>query len=111
MDSGTENLNERDGRNVGCTAGLDAKARKRRVRSAVAYLQKYIAGYDRQMHYQDYSDETIINDVLYGLGLALHQERAEFAGGYDWFKREVLLPHLQASNGDLSGGEAVRLKS
>lgn len=74
---------------------MNVQARKKRVREAVSYLQNYIGTYHNQEFYEDYSDETIINDVLYGLGVALYGESARFAMGSLWFKQKVLLPHLQ----------------
>ena len=40
---------------------------QRRMRDAVAYLQKYMATYDKQPLYMEYSDSTYIADILYGL--------------------------------------------
>jgi hypothetical protein len=66
------------------------------MEKAVAYLTKFMATYDQQHGYQDYSDETYINDVLYGLGVSLSDEY-QFAGGFrKW--RAKLLEHLQKGN-------------
>lgn len=46
-------------------------ASKKKMRAAVASLQSYMAGYDKQPSYETYSEETLIDDVLYGLGIAL----------------------------------------
>lgn len=48
--------------------------RRQQVRHAIAYLQNYWETYSEQMHYSDYSDDTIIDDALYGLGVALWGE-------------------------------------
>ena len=70
-------------------------AKQRRVKKAVEYLQTYIATYSKQACYLDYSDTTIIDDVLYALGVALGKEKYMFAGGYANFK-QVLLVHLES---------------
>lgn len=69
-------------------------AERKRMKAAVAYLQKYMATYDKQAHYQDYTDETYINDVLYGLGASL-DEKYKFADGFSKFK-ELLAKHIAA---------------
>ena len=63
-----------------------------RMKRAVEYMRKFMDTYDQQQGYQDYSDRTYIDDVLYGLGASLSGEY-EFAGGYRKF-REVLREHL-----------------
>ena len=52
----------------------ETNRRRQHVEHAVRYLQHYMSTYTEQMYYRDYSDETIINDVLYGLGVALWGE-------------------------------------
>jgi hypothetical protein len=46
--------------------------RQRRMQKAIAYMQAYMAEYHKQAACLDYSDATLIDDVLYGLGVALH---------------------------------------
>ena len=67
--------------------------KQRRMKKAVEYLQEYMGTYDLQMGYLDYSDETLIDDVLYGLGVSLSPDKHQFANGYDKFK-ERLRKHL-----------------
>lgn len=67
---------------------------QQRVRKAIVYLKDYMNTYDRQVGYLDYSDDTIINDVLYGLGVALGGKKYEYADGFARWKavlREKLL--------------------
>jgi hypothetical protein len=71
------------------------KARKR-MRAMVAYLKVYIGTYDKQIGYEDYRDETLIDDVLYGLGVALDGKEHQFANGFDRF-RAKLRKHLDES--------------
>lgn len=70
--------------------------KRRRMKAAVEYLQKYMATYDKQFGYQDYRDETLIDDVLYGLGVALGREH-QFADGFAKFKAK-LRAHLNVSD-------------
>lgn len=65
-----------------------AKARKRMV-GIVASLQAYVGSYDKQSGYSDYTDKTLIDDMLYGLGRAVlpaarwvaHRAEPEAEGG------------------------------
>ena len=59
----------------------------------VQYLKRYIDTYDNQYHYQNYSDTILIDDILYGLGVALNPEEHQFADGFDTFKNK-LIEHL-----------------
>lgn len=65
------------------------------IKEAVAFLQEYMNTYDQQTRYEVYRTETLIDDVLYGLGVAL-DEKYKYAQGYDEFKR-VLRAHLEAA--------------
>ena len=67
---------------------------QKKMAEAVAYLKKYIGTYDQQPMYLDYREETLIDDILYGLGASL-DKRYEFSGGFQAFK-ERLLEHLKA---------------
>ena len=68
-------------------------SKQKRMKKAVEYLQDYMATYDKQTGYLDYADETLINDVLYGLGVALGPKRYAFAQGFRRFKKR-LAKHL-----------------
>lgn len=59
------------------------------MRTAVARLVKYIGSYDKQGGYLDYADATFIDDVLYGLGIALHGDKMAFAAGYEHWKQRL----------------------
>ena len=63
------------------------------IKQAVKDLQKYWNTYSEQRNYERYSTETLIDDALYGLGIAIDKEQYEFAQGYDKFKQK-LLEHL-----------------
>lgn len=59
------------------------------MRYAVAFLQQYMATYDGQSGYDTYSDRVLIDDVLYGLGVALEADQYQFATGFDKFKQRL----------------------
>lgn len=69
------------------------ETRHKRITKAVAYLRDFMNTYDQQQGYGDYSDDTYINDVLYGLGVSLSKEY-QFAGGFRKF-RALLKEHLE----------------
>jgi hypothetical protein len=63
-----------------------ATRKQKKMKSAVAYLQDYMNTYTNQTGYQDYSEETLINDVLYGLGVAIGGKENMYGNGYVKFK-------------------------
>lgn len=67
--------------------------KQKRMKEAVKYLKEYMESYDKQRHYLDFEDVTLIDDVLYGLGVALGGEKYKFASGYAKFQK-VLREHL-----------------
>ena len=73
------------------------KPEQQRMFDAVDSLQKYMATYDKQPMYLDYREKTFIDDVLYGLGVALSQKYC-FAGGFERFKG-FLRKHLGQQDG------------
>ena len=66
--------------------------RQRKVKTMIKYFTHYMTTYDKQLGYLDYTDETIINDVLYGLGISMGKKYL-YSGGFDKFK-ERLRKHL-----------------
>jgi hypothetical protein len=64
----------------------DDSPKQKRMREAVERLTKYMATYDRQHNYKDYSDYTFIEDVLYGIGIALEPVEYKYGAGFDKFK-------------------------
>ena len=65
------------------------------MKKAVEFLQHYMATYDQQQGYENYSVETFVNDVLYGLGEAIDPEGHQYAQGFRVFK-EKLKAYLSA---------------
>lgn len=68
------------------------KKQREKMKSAVAYMKEFMNSYDTQAGYETYSEETFIDDVLYGLGVSLDKKN-QWAGGYRIFK-ERLRKHL-----------------
>jgi len=63
------------------------RRKQKRVEKIIASFQKYVATYSDQLFYQDYSDNTIVHDMLYGIGIAFDNEKFKMAGGYDAWKK------------------------
>ena len=59
------------------------------IEKALTYLKDYVNTYDMQHGYQSFSEETWINDILYGLGLSLSDEY-KFSEGFEKFKERLL---------------------
>lgn len=70
------------------------KKNQKRAKKVIESLQEYMNTYNKQVGYLDYTDDTIINDVLYGLGIALDKERYSFGKGYHLFAAR-LREHLK----------------
>lgn len=68
----------------------DSDYSQKRMELMVKYLQRYLETYDKQVGYKNYEDETFINDVLYGLGVALNPEKHQYAIGFDLWKKELI---------------------
>jgi hypothetical protein len=66
---------------------------QKRMRDAVRRLRKYMNCYPKEGEYMNYKDYTFIEDVLYGLGIALEPEAHAFAVGFERFK-DRLRKHL-----------------
>ncbi|MEZ0155236.1 MAG: hypothetical protein AB9Q22_10105 [Candidatus Reddybacter sp.] len=72
---------------------------------AVDALQAYWASYDKQPGYENYSRRTLIDDALYGLGIAIDKDQFKEAPGYDKFKA-LLREHLMAEQSLDTGARA-----
>jgi hypothetical protein len=73
----------------------DKEKRRKLVRERVKFLQDYVNTYSDQGGYEDYSDKTYIDDMLYGLGLSMAGP-TDYSGpgGYERFK-QYLREHLK----------------
>ena len=73
--------------------------KQKRMKAIVERLQAYVATYSEQASYLDYSDTIFIDDILYGLGLALDR-RHHGAQGFDSFKAVLRARLADNGNGD-----------
>jgi hypothetical protein len=64
----------------------DAERARKRMKLIVGRLQEYVRTYSDQAHFEDYSDTIFIDDMLYGIGLALEPLEHQCASGFDKFK-------------------------
>ena len=64
--------------------------RQAKVKSAIEYLKKYISTYESQPGYLDYPNDIIINDMLYGIGVAIGKQKYKYANGFKSFKKYLL---------------------
>lgn len=60
---------------------------QKRMRAAVARFQKYVATYTNERYYDTYSEKTFVEDMLYGIGLALQELRPTDYSGADGYER------------------------
>ncbi len=73
-------------------------AKQKRMQGAIRYLRDYMATYEAQAGCLNYTDKTLIDDVLYGLGVALDPRLYQYASGYSAWK-EKLREHLAVDCG------------
>jgi len=59
-------------------------------------FKNYVNTYGNQKGHEKYSEEIIIDDFLYGIGICLN-EKFKYIDGYERFKSK-LMEHLNASD-------------
>ena len=59
--------------------------RKKQIDLLITKLQKY----EKERFLENYSDECVINDILYFVGLSFNQEKYEFLPGFQEFLKKV----------------------
>ena len=59
--------------------------KQKRMKEIVKKFQHYVSTYDIQRGYIDYSDTTFIDDMLYGIGIAISDDY-KLAPGFQKFK-------------------------
>lgn len=59
------------------------------------WFTRYVYTIDTQYGYESYRDQTVIDDVLYGLGVSLEGHKHTNADGFERFLKDVLVPHLK----------------
>jgi hypothetical protein len=57
------------------------------IKDMVKFLQTYINSYDKQQGFLNYSESTVIKDILYGLGLAVDYRKYSCVSGFEAFKQ------------------------
>jgi len=67
-----------------------------KTKKIIEDIQKYVVDSCDQRHYIGFSEERIIHDIIYGLGLALDPEEYSYQDGYERFK-EFLIKFLKES--------------
>lgn len=72
---------------------LNNQPQLKSVKDIMHDLEHYVSTYMNQYGAEEYSDETIINDILFGLGRSLSDEY-NFAPGFEKFK-DRLLEHIK----------------
>lgn len=64
------------------TTDTGLKPEEQRIVDAIAYLKEYINSYDKQRGYEKYAEVTVINDLIYGLGVALWGDDHRWHAGF-----------------------------
>jgi hypothetical protein len=64
---------------------MKSTKRKKQIDVLIAKLHKY----KKELSLESYSDECVINDIIYFLGLSFNQKKYEFLSGYREFLKEV----------------------
>lgn len=57
---------------------------------SVKYLQNYMNTYSNQEGYEDYSVRIYIEDILYGLGVSIDENKYQWAEGFREFKKDLM---------------------
>lgn len=66
------------------------KTRKqKRMAKIIKTFQEYVASYSNQICCDDYSDETFIHDMIYGVGIAINEKEYTWAEGYAKWKKKL----------------------
>lgn len=64
--------------------------KQKRMRTIVARFQEYVRTYSDQAHYDQYRDQTFMDDMIYGIGIAMEPEKWRQGQGFDAFKAELV---------------------
>lgn len=63
--------------------------KQKRMRAVVARFQEYVRTYSDQAHYDQYRDDTFLDDMLYGIGIAMEPKKWRSGTGFDAFKEKL----------------------
>lgn len=86
---------ERVVRHAAPKPGKRLTAKQKRMQRAIRDLADYMATYESQTECLNYTDKTLIDDVLYALGVAFEPKAHKWADGFNVWK-EKLREHLSA---------------
>ena len=59
-------------------------------RKVIKSIKNYIDTYHNQFGWEKYKKDTVLNDLVYGIGIAIDKEKYQYANGYDEFKKELI---------------------
>ena len=57
---------------------------------AVKELQEYWNDYSDQLCFEDYRPDTLLDDAIYGIGVAVNPAVYKFSSGFKEFKKDLL---------------------
>jgi hypothetical protein len=63
---------------------------QKRRRKALAFLKNYVNTYDKQAAWDDLTESGFIKDMVYGIGVALDEEKYSYANGFERFQARLL---------------------
>lgn len=66
-------------------------------RQVIEDMTNYLQSYPKQRCWESYSPETILNDLVYGIGISIDEKCYSYADGYRDFKR-YLIEFLEKEN-------------
>jgi hypothetical protein len=69
--------------------GLDSRDPDE-MEKMVRGLSRYWSTYGDQLGYRNYSRETLLQDALYGIGIALGKDKYRYIEGFKDFKTDLL---------------------
>ena len=56
----------------------------------IAAMKEFIDTYPDQIGWQEYTKDTVLNDLIYGIGVAIDHDKYSFAMGYRYFKKDLI---------------------
>jgi hypothetical protein len=68
--------------------------KQKRMRDIVQRMTEYMTTYTSQYKWVDYSDRCFLDDMFYGVAIALDPERYRAGDGYELFREEIMKPLL-----------------
>ncbi len=81
-----------------------SKKSRMKIRNATKSMQAYVGTYHKQLMYEEYSEETFIKDMIYGIAIALDEKKYQYANVYDKFIARIIDMHKPNAKADLAGG-------